>query len=63
MKGRSPITSAFGAPRTTALAWRIMSSMVTLSVSGYPSMVMPRLSPTSSTGMPARSSQRAVVKS
>ena len=34
MNGKSPTTRAFGAPRTTAPAWRIMSSIVTLSVSG-----------------------------
>src|SRR5207249_1356761 len=40
-----------------------MSSSVTGSVVGYPSITMPRLSPTSSIGMPASSRMRALRKS
>ncbi len=41
----------FLAPRTTALLWWIISSMVTETVSSYPRTTMPRESPTRMSSM------------
>ena len=50
-------------PRAAARTWWSMSSIVTGTVSGYPSTTMPSESPTSSSGTPASSSSFAIGKS
>jgi hypothetical protein len=61
MNGRSPTSSAFAAPLATARAWWTTSSSVTGMVVGWPSITMPRLSPTRRTGISAWSARSAVV--
>src|SRR5919106_6247775 len=59
----SPTMRASFAPRTTALVWWSISSIVTGSVFWYPRTLLPTESPTRITGMPASSRIRAVGKS
>ena len=61
--GRSATTSARLDPRTTARANGISSSTVTGMVFSSPRKLLPALSPTSRTGMPASSKISAVIDS
>ena len=54
----SPTTCARLTPRVTAFVCMSISSMVTGTVSLYPSSTMPRLSPTRMMSMPASSTIR-----
>ena len=59
MNGRSPTTWALFTPRMTARVWPSISSIVTGTVSRYPSSTMPRLSPTRMMSIPASSTHCA----
>ena len=58
--GRSATTIDVEAPRAVARVWCSISSTVTGTVESRPSTTMPRLSPTSSSGMPASSATTAL---
>jgi hypothetical protein len=59
----SPVTKVLGAPRLTAAVSRIRKSSGAWMVPGSPRIISAAVSPTSRSGMPASSSQRAVVAS
>lgn len=58
--GKSPTTRQAGLTRQTAAVWCAMSSIVTCSVSSYPSTTMATESPTRMSSRPASWAQRAV---
>ena len=63
MNGMSAMTMQRGAPRLTAAVSVTRKSSGACSVFGWPRMTSAAVSPTRSTGTPARSNQRAVVAS
>ncbi len=63
MKGMSPMIRVSGAPRLTAAVMVSRKSSGAWIVLSMPRIISAAVSPTSSTGTPARSSQRAVVAS
>ena len=60
MNGMSAMTKARFVPRVTAFTWWSMSAIETGISFSYPRITRPTESPTSSSGMPASSSSRAV---